>query len=85
MSTPETAALAFFSVEQVADLLGCEARTVLELVRRGELRGARFGKAYRFHADDILAAYQARANAAGGEQAKHYLDPMRRTWPPELP
>jgi excisionase family DNA binding protein len=53
--------IAFYSVEQVALLFRCSERQVLELVRRGELRGAKFGNGYTFSSEDVAACYRQRA------------------------
>jgi len=51
----------YYSVEQVAELFQCSQKTVLELVRSGQLRGARFGKSYTFSSEDLARCYRVRA------------------------
>ena len=51
----------YLSVAEVADWWQCSERQVMELVRRGELRGARFGKSYVFSTSDLAACYHQRA------------------------
>jgi len=51
----------YYSVEQVALLFQCSEKTLLELVRSGQLRGARFGKSYTFSDDDLAQCYRVRA------------------------
>ncbi|MFF2083445.1 helix-turn-helix domain-containing protein [Nocardia sp. NPDC058176] len=45
----------FYSVEQVAELLGLHVRTVRSYVRDGKLPAARIGKQYRIAHDDLEA------------------------------
>lgn len=45
----------FYSVEQVAELLGLHVRTVRSYVRDGKLPAARIGKQYRITHDDLEA------------------------------
>jgi len=45
----------YYSVEQVAELLGLHAKTVRGYVREGRLRATRIGKQYRITAEDLAA------------------------------
>ncbi|MFC4373438.1 helix-turn-helix domain-containing protein [Nocardia halotolerans] len=45
----------YYSVEQVAELLGLHVRTVRSYVRDGKLPAARIGKQYRITHDDLEA------------------------------
>ncbi|MBP0450829.1 helix-turn-helix domain-containing protein [Kitasatospora sp. RG8] len=45
----------YYSVEQVAELLGLHVRTVRGYVRDGRLKAARIGKQYRITAEDLAA------------------------------
>ncbi len=44
-----------YSVEQVADLLGLNVRTIRSYVRDGRLKAVRIGKQYRIARDDLEA------------------------------
>jgi len=52
--------LKFFTVAEVAELFNCSEKQVLELVRSGELYGARFGRSYAFSQEDIEECYEKR-------------------------
>ena len=45
----------FYSVEQVADLLGLHVKTVRSYVRNGRLKAVRIGKQYRITRQDLEA------------------------------
>lgn len=45
----------YYSVEQVAELLGLHVRTVRGYVRDGRLKAARIGKQYRITEEDLAA------------------------------
>ncbi|WP_380281590.1 helix-turn-helix domain-containing protein [Kitasatospora purpeofusca] len=53
----------YYSVEQVAELLGLHVRTVRGYVRDGRLRGVRIGKQYRIARRDFEAFTGAPAGA----------------------
>jgi excisionase family DNA binding protein len=53
----------FYSVEQVADLLGLHVKTVRGYVHDGKLKAAKVGKQYRITGED-LAAFTGRPVAA---------------------
>jgi excisionase family DNA binding protein len=55
MQTPHPLADALLSVEQVAEILKLNVRTVRNYVRRGTLRATRIGKQYRIGLSDLEA------------------------------
>ncbi|MFC5664127.1 helix-turn-helix domain-containing protein [Kitasatospora misakiensis] len=59
----------YFSVEQVAELLGLHVRTVRGYVRDGRLRATRIGKQYRIARRDFEAFTGAGSEAAGAADA----------------
>jgi len=61
----------YYSAEETAEILGCAPKTILEMVRRGDLRGAKIGKAYRFRADDIDACYELYRDTHRGDPADY--------------
>lgn len=57
----------FYSVDQVADLLGLHVRTIRNYVRDGRLRAVRVGKQYRITHSDLEAFTGARVPASADE------------------
>ena len=55
----------FLTPQEVADLLRVSSMTVYRLIKAGELRAVRVGKAYRILEDDIDAYLAARFTQAG--------------------
>lgn len=55
----------YYSVDQVADLLGLHVRTVRGYVRDGRLRASRVGRQYRITGEDLAAFTGAPAPSAG--------------------
>ncbi|WP_017602741.1 helix-turn-helix domain-containing protein [Nocardiopsis alkaliphila] len=45
----------YYSVDQVAELLGLHVKTVRAYVREGRLAATRIGKQYRIHRKDLIA------------------------------
>jgi len=73
MPTPHPLADALLSVEQVAEILQLNVRTVRNYVRRGTLRATRIGKQYRIGLGDLEAftgrpveSHEERVRGAGG-------------------
>ena len=62
MST-DSSGKAFFSIEEVADLLGVNYQLIYKLVRDGEIPASRIGRVYRVAKSD-LDNYLARAKTA---------------------
>ncbi|HCL91737.1 MAG TPA: helix-turn-helix domain-containing protein [Kiritimatiellia bacterium] len=57
----------FYSLEQVAELLGVNYQLIYKLVRAGELPAARIGKVYRVVRSDLdRYIEQSKGHAAGG-------------------
>ncbi len=59
----------FYSLEEVAELLGVTYQLIYKLVRTGELPALRVGKMYRVTGEDLqayLANSRVKANAQGG-------------------
>jgi excisionase family DNA binding protein len=64
----------FFSVEQVADLLGLQARTVRQYLRDNRLPGTKIGKQYRIAQSD-LEAFMGRALGPSDHVARtHHVE-----------
>jgi excisionase family DNA binding protein len=57
----------FYSVDQVADLLGLHVRTIRNYVRDGRLHAVRIGKQYRIAHADLEAFTGARVQAPAHE------------------
>ena len=55
----------FLTPREVADLLRVSSMTVYRLIKSGELRAARVGKAYRILEDDVDAYLADRFTQAG--------------------
>jgi excisionase family DNA binding protein len=55
----------FLTPREVADLLRVSSMTVYRLIKSGELRAARVGKAYRILEDDVDAYLAGRFTQAG--------------------
>jgi excisionase family DNA binding protein len=55
----------FLTPQEVADLLRVSSMTVYRLIRSGELRAVRVGKAYRLLEEDVDAYLAARFTQAG--------------------
>ena len=43
----------FYTVQEVADLLGFHFQTVLKMVRSGELPAKKYGKSWRIRVEDL--------------------------------
>jgi excisionase family DNA binding protein len=57
----------FFSLEEVAELLGVNYQLIYKLVRSGDLAAARIGKVYRVSRPDLDAYLnQSKSHAGGG-------------------
>ena len=56
----------FFSLEEVADLMGVNYQLIYKLVRSGELPAARLGKVYRISRLDLDAYLHQSKTHAGG-------------------
>ncbi|MEI6393912.1 MAG: helix-turn-helix domain-containing protein [Verrucomicrobiota bacterium] len=57
----------FYSLEEVADLLGVSYQLIYKLVRSGELAAARLGKVYRVSRRDLdHYLEQSKSHAGGG-------------------
>ncbi|MEU4951595.1 helix-turn-helix domain-containing protein [Streptomyces lavendulae] len=63
----------YYSVEQVADLLGLHVRTVRGYVREGRLKAARVGRQYRITHEDLEAftGLPAPSPARAARPARH--------------
>ena len=55
-----------YTPDQVAQMLQVAPRTILDWIKKGRLRGLRFGRGWRIKASD-LAAFVAQAEKAAGE------------------
>ncbi|MGW7295123.1 helix-turn-helix domain-containing protein [Streptomyces xiamenensis] len=67
----------YYSVDQVADLLGLHVRTVRGYVRDGRLRASRVGRQYRITGEDLAAFTGAPAPTAatgGGTGARRQAE-----------
>ena len=64
-STMAVSRARFFTPQEVADLLRVSSMTVYRLIKSGELRAARVGKAYRILEDDVDAYLAERFTQAG--------------------
>lgn len=60
------AAKEFYSLEEVADLLGVNYQLIYKLVRAGQLPSARIGKVYRVTRPDLDAFIQQSKSHGGG-------------------
>ena len=58
----------FYSLEEVADLLGVTYQLIYKLVRNGEMPALRVGKMYRITGDD-LEAYLNKSRVKSGEDS----------------
>lgn len=58
----------YYSVDEVADLLGLHVRTVRGYVRDGRLRAARIGKQYRISREDLEAFTGSPAEESAGRE-----------------
>jgi excisionase family DNA binding protein len=65
MATSPHARATFLTPQEVADLLRVSSMTVYRLIKAGELRAVRVGKAYRIREDDIDRYLAARYTEAG--------------------
>jgi excisionase family DNA binding protein len=65
MATSPSARATFLTPQEVADLLRVSSMTVYRLIKAGELRAVRVGKAYRIREDDIDRYLAARYTEAG--------------------
>lgn len=65
MATSPQARATFLTPQEVADLLRVSSMTVYRLIKAGELRAVRVGKAYRIREDDIDRYLADRYTEAG--------------------
>lgn len=66
----------FLSIQDAADYLGVDYKTVYRLVRAGKLPAGKFGGMYRIRRDDLEAYFQAQvAQTAGRSQETHMQQP----------
>ena len=59
------------SAQELAEYLGLSYRTVLELAKKGELPGTRFGNTWRFHRtviEKMLGHAKGEGHARGGQE-----------------
>lgn len=55
---------AFLSIQEAANVLGVQYKTVYRLIREGVLPAARIRRVYRIKYDDLLAYFEAQKVAA---------------------
>lgn len=60
------------SAQELAEYLGLSYRTVLELARKGEVPGSRFGNTWRFHRGVIekMLGHAEDVQAGAGQNAE---------------
>ena len=56
----------FLSIQEAADYLGVDYKTVYRLVRAGKLPAGKFGGMYRIRRDDLEAYFQAQVAVTAG-------------------
>jgi excisionase family DNA binding protein len=66
---------AFLSVQEAADVLGVEHKTVRRLIRDGDLPAAKIRSVYRIKYDDLLAYFDAQKVACQGACASRSSTP----------
>ena len=62
MNSPDTKRL--LSIKEVADRVGVGERSVFREIKRGNLRGLRFGKLWRVDEDELFAYMRRNAEAS---------------------
>ncbi len=65
----------FLSIQEAADILNVQYKTVYRLVRDGELPAARIRRIYRIKYEDLLAYFEAQKLALQDKSAQHAADP----------
>lgn len=61
MNEPENGRRKVMTVKEVSDFLRIPLSTIYELVKHGKLRGAKFGRQWRFLEEDILNSFKGAA------------------------
>jgi len=55
-----------YTPDQIAQMLQVAPRTILDWIKKGRLRGLRFGRGWRIKASDLAAFVEQAEKAAGG-------------------
>ena len=69
----------FLTPQEVADLLRVSSMTVYRLIKAGDLRAVRVGKAYRILEDDVDAYLAGRFTQVGRDRQRITRSPGRRS------
>jgi excisionase family DNA binding protein len=69
----------FLTLNQVAEILGVEYKTVYRLVRSGELPAARIGRVYRVKQGDLDGYFESSKQKLAAETSRE-LTPLDELW-----
>ncbi len=61
----------FLSIQEAADILGVQYKTVYRLVRDGELPAAKIRSVYRIKYEDLLSYFEANKTVSKGPTPGH--------------
>jgi len=67
----------YLTVEQVAERLGVEYKTVYKLIRSGEIPAGKIGRIYRIHSADLDAFFEASKRAVADQAGRSGLTPLQ--------
>lgn len=78
-----------YDADEAADMLKIHRKSVLELAERGELPGAKIGRAWVFVVDDLVEWLRNQTDLQRRQRIESKLEPRvgggRRREPPKLP
>jgi excisionase family DNA binding protein len=67
----------YLTVEQVAERLGVEYKTVYKLIRSGEIPAGKIGRVYRILSEDLDAFFEASKKAVADQAGRSGLAPLQ--------
>lgn len=67
----------YLTVEQVAERLGVEYKTVYKLIRSGEIPAGKIGRVYRIRSEDLDTFFEASKQAVADEAGRSGLAPLQ--------
>ncbi len=67
----------YLTVEQVAERLGVEYKTVYKLIRSGEIPAGKIGRVYRIRSEDLDAFFEASKRAVADQAGRSGLAPLQ--------
>ena len=62
---------AYYSIEEVAELLNVDYQLIYKLIKNGQLPALKLGRIYRINQHDLDAFIEANMTSARGEASKH--------------